>query len=325
MNPEESHIDPTDRMIRFLAGELSTEEARSFERELASGPDWEPVFRDLESVWAQTETKEATASYLDADWDGLKNRIREDRNGRSRVWIGIAASIVLLAVLWLGRSWISGSDSPMEMITFATTTEADSIRLPDGSMVWLNQGSELSYPKLFSDGERKVDLKGEAFFEVEKDPEHPFVIQTTRSEVRVLGTSFNVYERPGETQVSVATGKVSFARLDGIGGKVFLTPGEQAVLSEGAPSPEKLSSPDPNYLAWKTGTIRFKHAPLGEVVRVLEKNYGRDMKTVTPGMDTLSFRGEFNHLQLDEALELLSLSLQLSVEDMDSVILLQKK
>lgn len=333
MKPHEINTELTDRMIRFLAGELSDSEALAFEAELAAGPDWEPVFRDLESVWRQTETSTALPPFPDADWGALQSRIQSDerdqtpiRKRKMRWGYGIAASILLVFGIWLGLSWSGPTNDPARTISFATTTEPDSVRLPDGTLIWLNRNSRLSYPETFAETERQVKLTGEAFFDVQRDPSHPFVIHGKDSEVRVLGTSFNVRALPEEdfVEVAVATGKVSFARLNQEAGKVLLLPGEQAILNDGATKPLKSEEPDPNYLAWKTGEIRFEHAPLRTVFRVLEKNHGKKLVSATPGLDTLHFRGDLSGMGLEEALEFMSLSLQLSYEDQDSLIVVKK-
>lgn len=334
MKPHEINTEPTDRMIRFLAGELSASEALAFETELAAGPEWEPVFRDLESVWSQTETAAVQAPFLDADWGELKSRIQSDSRDRSPVrkrkrrWgYGIAASILLIFGIWLGNSLFKQGMEPAQMINFATTTEPDSVRLPDGTLVWLNEDSKLSYPETFADAERQVTLTGEAFFEVEKDPSHPFVIHGKGSETMVLGTSFNVRAIPTEdfVQIAVATGKVSFARLGKDDQKLLLYPGEQAILADGANAPTKSEVPDLNYLAWKNGVIRFDHAPLSDVFQVLEKNHHKRLVSATPGLDTLHFRGELSGMSLEESLDFMSLSLHLSYEDQDSLIVIKKK
>lgn len=338
MKPKETDTELYDRMIRYLAGELSPDENRAFVEELAAGPDWEPVFEDLKSVWDQTEAETPVESYLDADWGNLQGRIQQDSDSEierplskgkvQRRWmVGLAASIILLAVFWLGNSLFRSDPPEIKMLSFATEQSVDSVRLPDGTQVWLNENSQISYPETFAGDERKVDLTGEAFFEVTKDPSHPFVIHGKESEVRVLGTSFNVRALANENSVSVAvsTGKVSFASLNNSENKIVLTPGEQAVLQNGSDTPEKLEAPDPNIMAWKTGKIQFFHAPLSEVIRILEKAHSRKFALETPAMDSLQFKGSFDGMTLEETLEFLSLSLKLDVEDQDSLILLKAK
>lgn len=334
MNPNEFHKQLTDRMVQYLAGELSAEEARVFEQELAGGPVWEPAFRDLESVWNQSEREDPAAPEQASDWKRLQARIAEEEASpapskpmRLRWVIGMAAAIALLAAIWLAGPLWNSTAPEIQTMSFATEGKPDSLRLPDGTLVWMNQHGRLTYPQTFAEGERRVTLSGEAFFEVKKDPSHPFVIQTKTSETRVLGTSFNVRARPseGHVSVSVATGKVSFARIGSPGDSLILTPGQQAVLAEREHEPKRLETPDPNFLAWKTKEMTFEHSSLKEVRRVLENTYGRKLVTASPELDSLRFRGEMSEMSLEQALDFLGLALNLSIEDQDSLILLKQK
>lgn len=148
--------------------------------------------------------------------------------------------------------------------------------LPDGTRVWLNAESELSYPTAFQGAERLVTLKGEAYFEVAHDPAHPFIVQSHSQRVRVLGTSFNInaYSNEPGTVTTLASGRIELEdRLRNT--KNLLTPGQQAVIGSGRLMIHNVDV-EP-YTAWKDGKFRFKGASLQEVLRQLERWYDVDI------------------------------------------------
>ncbi len=148
------------------------------------------------------------------------------------------------------------------------------IYLPDGSKVILNAGSQLSFPKVFEGKKRAVQLQGEAFFDVVKNPERPFVIQSGSIETTVLGTTFNVSSYPETDLISVAvvTGKVKVASQTGH--QVQLTPSEKAVFDR-TTSTLEVEPFDIGYAtAWTEGTLAFANEDLDQIFSRLEKWYG---------------------------------------------------
>ena len=149
--------------------------------------------------------------------------------------------------------------------------------LSDGSVVALNRGSKLLFPKKFKGDIREVTIVGEAFFDVVPNPEKPFIINAGNAQVKVLGTSFNVCAYPGSetVEVIVETGKVQVINtqtdLPAENREVFLTPGEKGTFYTENHLLEKTMNLDPNFLAWKTQSLVFTKVPLIDVVKSLEK------------------------------------------------------
>jgi transmembrane sensor len=149
--------------------------------------------------------------------------------------------------------------------------------LPDSSKVWLNSASSLDYPATFArQKERLVHLNGEAYFEVAKDKQHPFIVKTDKQTVEVLGTHFNInsYDDEQAVKTTLAEGSVRVAM---IGGKTkTLAPGQQAVLWN-----NKLSVSDANIeeaLAWKNGYFRFNDENIQSIMRKLSRWYNIDVQ-----------------------------------------------
>lgn len=155
------------------------------------------------------------------------------------------------------------------------------VTLSDGTRVWLNAASSLSYPTVFNGKDRSVTLNGEAYFEVTHNASQPFIVHTPDQAVTVLGTDFNIncYKDENSTVTTLVTGSV---RLDGKGdaAPLQLHPGEQAVLDK---ANFDVAMVDVSlYTAWKDGEFRFKATPLVEVLRQVARWY--DLKVDYTGI-----------------------------------------
>ena len=178
------------------------------------------------------------------------------------------------------------------------------VKLPDGTVIKLNAGSKLIYPQEFTGNERNVSLYGEAFFEVVKNPDKPFVISTEGLKTKVLGTSFNVRSYPEEAEIKVAvlTGKVEISATNG--NSSVLLPAEMGIFEK-----DKTSISIDNYdfrkeIAWKDGVLYFEKDDFKTVIRKLEMWYGVKLE-VEKGFEFKGlYSGEFrNNKPLEMVLE----------------------
>lgn len=150
------------------------------------------------------------------------------------------------------------------------------ITLPDGSKVWLNAASSLKYPVVFSGKERRVEITGEAYFEIAKDVLRPFKVQLNQMEVEVLGTHFNINSYTDEETVrtTLLEGRVKIITA---GENKFLQPGQQAQLK---PSGSMKIVNDVNLeetIAWKDGNFQFENSDIKSVMRQLSRWYDVDV------------------------------------------------
>ncbi|WP_418992699.1 FecR family protein [Alistipes sp.] len=148
------------------------------------------------------------------------------------------------------------------------------LTLADGTQVCMNALSELTYPAYFAGGERKVKLRGEAFFDVSHDASHPFVVETFACDVEVLGTRFDVEARPesGEFTTSLVEGRVRVKDKKDTRHSVVLQPSQQAAHVDG-----RLvvgSIPAGEQFLWREGLIAFRDASFEELLAEFEKYYG---------------------------------------------------
>ena len=179
------------------------------------------------------------------------------------------------------------------------------LNLPDGTVVWLNAASSLKYPTHFSGGERKVELTGEAYFEVAKNKEMPFIVKTGRQEVLVLGTHFNInsYSNEKETKTTLLEGAV---RVAGNGGTVVLKPGQQAVLSSSQLQVQPVDVEEA--IAWKNGYFQFNRSDLESLMRQVSRWY--NVKVQYAGKIPLKeYTGKIpRHVSADKLIEMLNYS-----------------
>ena len=146
------------------------------------------------------------------------------------------------------------------------------IMLADGSKVWLNSGSTLTFPSKFNGKKRLVELDGEGFFEVKSDKEHPFIVSTSKYQVKAVGTSFNVYDYQDSPQFEAAllNGKVEVTTNAKKSSAVILTPNQRAALCQGVLKVKPIENAN-NYL-WRKGILYFNE-PLLEVFDKLQEYY----------------------------------------------------
>lgn len=148
------------------------------------------------------------------------------------------------------------------------------LQLPDGTKVWLNAATKIEYPTRFNAAERRVKVTGEAYFEVTKDAEHPFIVETDKQEIKVLGTHFNVNTyNTGKTVTTLAEGSVKVSSSEG---SKLLKPGQQSILFNG--SLEVESADMESALAWKNGLLFFRDAPLQTVLAEVSRWYDVDVQ-----------------------------------------------
>ncbi len=214
----------------------------------------------------------------------------------------IAASIAILIGL-VGFKFISSSSQNMLVFENKTNT-ADSLQLPDGTKIFLAPNSKIEYAKNFEQ-QRNIKLDGKAFFDVFRDENNPFIIQTTYGDVKVLGTSFNVNTFGDKTKVDVKSGLVALS----INKKEIKLSKNESAWSDGVNISEK-SMANPNFLSWKTGQFYFDNTPIMEVVKFLEAFFGDVIDTQFENKDC-SFTGSFKNQNLDGIIEALVLSCNL--------------
>ena len=225
------------------------------------------------------------------------------------IWLKIAATIVILVSMGMGLNhYYSNTSATVKTASIVYKTKETSwgqkasITLPDGSVVRLNSGSKITFPEKFSDTLRAVTLEGEAFFDVVKDKNKPFIITSNNLTTTVLGTTFNVEAYQDETNIKVtlATGKVA---IDAEGKNALLIPSEQMVFNKKNKHISTQKVDVHKYLEWKDGVLRFENENLGDAVKKLEKWYNVTIVFENKNLSNCTFTGIFKNERLQTILE----------------------
>jgi len=161
-----------------------------------------------------------------------------------------------------------------------TTNEPMAISLPDGTEVLLQQGAELSYGADYNETDRLIDLEGQAYFEVAKNADRPFLVNTSETELRVTGTAFNLRVEGEELEVEVSEGSIELHRK----GEVVPVKANQCGLALPGKTSVVKTAKDLNRHAWRTGILRFQSVSLAEVLEIISNNYGFSV-SATDGCD----------------------------------------
>ena len=178
------------------------------------------------------------------------------------------------------------------------------ITLEDGTQVWLNAESQLIYPDTFSANERRVILKGEAYFEVVKDEQKPFYVESNGQVVRVYGTEFNVrsYEEDADIYTTLVSGRVSLQSMNGNEAELILTPGKQAVFDKRQRSTSVRPVDTQVVTSWRRGMFVFEEQNLEQIMRDLSRwyNFSYEFKDTslreTVFMGSVPRYGDFNEI-----------------------------
>lgn len=185
------------------------------------------------------------------------------------------------------------------------------IELEDGTEVWLNSESQLTYPEHFGEEERKVSVTGEAFFKVKRDVNRPFYVETDGQVVKVLGTEFNVksYSEDGDVQTTLVSGSIALSRKGDESKQLMLTPGHQSVFDKKELSVQLKTIDTDIVTSWRNGQFVFEHQNLQQIMKVLSRWYTFDYYFADSDVAKMEFMGSIpRYSNLGTALTILEKS-----------------
>lgn len=323
MNTPENHITD-DLLVKYLIGEATPQEIADAEQWINASEANKKYYAGFKLIWNESQ-RIAINSNVDEDaaWTRLKGRMavtqslrRHGYNAKMR-WIQVAASIILVCLI--GYIMHNQSDAN-KTINKASGANVVAEHLPDGSTVTLNSNSVLSYPSLFKGNVRSVNLSGEAFFKVAPDKSKPFIISIKNVTVRVVGTSFDVKNSKGKTEVIVETGIV---KVSSHGHDVILHPGEKVIADENGAQLLKNESKGKLYNYYITKELVCDSTPLIELVDKLNEIYGTQIKIADRRLSNLPITVVFKQQPLNQVLKVISETFNVQVERRGSTILLK--
>lgn len=308
--------------MTYLLGEANAEEIRLVDEWLAANPENGNYYDQLKQVWEKSKLIAASSSVdTNAAWNRFQARTQVHKaKSRNSLFLRVAATVIFVIGAALLGIYLNDQYGNTPQMAVSTIEKTLIDTLPDGSVVTLNKKSSISYPKKFKGNTRKIQLKGEAFFNVSPDKTKPFVIDVKDIQVEVVGTSFNIRENKESTSVIVETGIVKVTKA---GNTITLTAGEMMEIIDSGKIINKSKSSDKLYNYYRSKQFVCEDTPLWKLVQVLNEAYGSEIVITRSELKDLKINTTFNDASLDEILSVIHETFLITVTKKDNRILLQ--
>lgn len=328
-----------DLIAKYLSGNIETAEREQLMTWVESTPENRTFFAEMMQLWGISgHYEDHFPTDAETEWRKLENRLfgeeiatispkssSIEKTSAKIVRLSIkqvafrVAAVILLAIA--GSVWWFSDFGNNQNQTIAVATAAEErkmLELPDGSTIWLNENTNVSYEAAFD--ERIVQLEGEAFFNVAEMDGKPFTIFSGGATTTVLGTSFNVRAYPQETrvEVTVETGKVALRKAKDEAAKVLLTRGESGVFDKQAQTTAVIEQQISNADAWKNQQLDFSDTPMSEAILVLERYFSIDIEVKDQNILKCPVSGNYKNPSLQTIIDAWEFALTLEIEQQDS-------
>jgi len=330
-----------------LNGEASPEELLELEELLQEGPADRYPLQLLEEIWKNEHQTKADEK-LEQKWRAFEDKLtlaeeaetstlspQVDTPGLTITKIIKFSSWFVAATLLLGFFWFTRShnaDNGRNNEIIAPKSGFSKIQLPDGTKVWLNAGSKLVYGANYGTEFRKVSLTGEAFFDVVKDAQHPFIVTTSTISIRVLGTEFNIraYEKDKTSEAALIRGQIELTVLKNPEKKIILKASEKLTIINNEPAARKTVASTgseqvaeeiplialsrihqakndtlPSEALWLENKLAFDAEEFESIAEKLERRYDVTIVFKNDALKRLRFTGRFQNESIGKALKAL--------------------
>jgi transmembrane sensor len=344
---------------RKMANEASHQELKELEDILRANPELHFSMQAIADLWQQIpshDTHELEAAYqkhlsrMRSSGTGLPSVSKSPKFNR-KIFAAAAALIIIIA----GISYFTLAPTSKPIANAANSASSEistrygsktNILLPDGTKVWLNAGSKLTYNKSFGENYRDVVLTGEAYFDVTHNAEKPFVIHTRSMDIKVLGTEFNVKSYPDDktTEASLIRGSIEVVLKNHQADKIILRPNEKLVVTNDK-TEEPLSVPGKknkaavpmisvshlNYFSmdstiletsWLQNRLVFEDESFAEIGRRMSRWYGVSFGFKGEDLENLRFTGNFQNETVVEALQAMQITARFRFKIVNKTILI---
>ncbi len=313
---------------KFMKDSYSRKDYLKVIRQFRSDEEFDKLKEFLEQTWNETdgsmfseESYRKLKSCLHGAIDKQRHLQNKEAYSRQRfitIFSRVAAILIIPLLICSVYFFIRWKFYPAGQEVFAKIycppgTRAE-FNLPDGSTGWLNSDSYLRYPVNFTVN-RHVDMEGEAYFNVAKDRQHPFVVQADGLHVQALGTHFNIMAYPDwkRMEVTLEEGAVQITS-DGSGLKKVLRPDQRMVLDLSSGRDSVITGDAGYFTSWKEGYLVFRNVPLEEVAVRLGKWYNSDIVIEDDALKNIPYRATFKDQSLERVLSLLKITAPISYE-----------
>ncbi len=235
------------------------------------------------------------------------------------------AAIILIIIISGGGFYFSKfiSNSSLTTKILADKGHVAAVILPDSSKVWLNSGSTIEYSNSFGSNQRHLKINGQAYFEVVKNKNLPFVVESKELNVKVLGTRFTVdaYDYSNNTSVVLEEGSVELSPSNHPRQRMYMKPGDKIVYDAETEKAKRTVVKAERYSSWRNGILNFYNSPMKDVAQKLSNRYNYEFK-IDKSLENMEVTFTVNQEDLSSVLELLSTITPINIESKgDSVLI----
>ncbi len=285
-------------LYRYFQGNLEEGERLALLQEVEADPVKKKLFIEIKNLYALSMLTENTSDIAENmksyNRFKLKYRTKSFTFYTKRI-VGYAATILLIigSTYWFTLSQVN-RDRPAEMLSLHVPAgQRLQMTLQDGTKVWLNAKTTMTYPTHFKDKERRVSIDGEALFEVAKDEKKPFIVSSHGVDMKVLGTCFNLYGYSDAEYIrtSLLEGSLKIYREKEEAKGILLYPNQEVTISNDGMNVDTIV--DLSYFQWTEGVYSFHNEPLFYILQKLELYYDVKFLVKDPTIYTWEYTGKF--------------------------------
>ncbi|AHW61531.1 FecR family protein [Draconibacterium orientale] len=321
-------------IIAKLDGEISLQEKERLYNWMAKSKKNTRYYTEIKDLWEASLANASEIAKTSQEWERFKNRIAAHPNNiekRLRIvtWTRVAAILALgLLITNLVKPYFKPA-VPVYMTSIAPAGSVAQTILPDGTMIYLNAGSEIKYDVNAESNLREVFIDGEAWFDVERNEEKPFIVHTPYYDVKVLGTQFNVKTYKDEETVvtTLEEGSVQVLSTEQfkLQRNVVLKPGEQLAYNK---TNKKLYIEEVDtrlFTSWKDNKLIFLNMSFADLIKLLERKFGVNIEVIDKTILDEHYTGTIKNETILEILNIIQHTHPIKYEIKGQKIIIQKK
>ncbi len=308
-----------DDILNLITGNIAPDRKKEVFSIIKEDSENEELYRKAKTTWALMSSAQKMPDYeIEKSYKRLNARISA-KHGFQKIlstYVRYAAAVVLLVsfsaiVFYLGRQDNHNLVSELKYTSVvADKGQISKVILPDSSIVWINSGTTLTYDNNFSQNNRNLSLKGQAFFEVRKNKHLPLIVTSGDLQVKVLGTRFDVkaYPDDDEIKVTLESGKVELLNAKDKSFAYRMIPGQMASYDLQSSKVKKKTVVTQNYSGWKTGNLIFIDTPMAEVIKSLKRKFDIEIEVGNTSVYRSVFNANFKNESMKEILDYIRFS-----------------
>ena len=317
--------DIDELIIDYITGQLTPDKFDYLNLWIAASKENRLRFRELQEIWYASTTKDEELFDKELAYNRFQYRVKEadqtaivfpsDKFHFTKKFLRIAATLAILTILgaiYLLKGFSPTGNAKDEFYTITVPYGAKSkVTLPDSTKVWLNAGTTIRYSHIAKDKIRRLQLMGKAYFEVAKMKGVPFIVETDRINIKVLGTKFNVVSYLEDVQISVTLleGSIALRTDNNDKSLIQLVPNKCATYHKGTGELIITEVDAAVSNQWSQGVITFDAERLDQIANRLEREYNVKINIVDPSINASRFYGVFNRNQsIKEVFDIITLN-----------------